>query len=257
MYFFSLLVLTFINTSFKCIDFYKYKIYNVPPSNISLTSFYVNDFDQVLAPVGGGIYMIKENTWFLPPSKEYYFTSFATNLMDSSFFIFGNSRSESKLFYIKIEENEPISRYSLAELEFGKYNIIYKNNIGYVWGVTTEESKIGMITEKGVEWIFEINGIIQQVQVNEKSEVFFSMGNTIYEISNKKKILTLASKIYGFDFNDEGKVVVSFNEGIGIQNDDVIEIIASDIQGLVQFKNKKIYVLPQEGKYLYEFYENI
>ncbi|MCF6130905.1 hypothetical protein [Flavobacterium wongokense] len=252
-----IVLVSFVTISFKNVDGYKYKAYKIPASKIRLTSFYVNDFDQVLAPIGGGIYLIKEKNWFLPPSKDYYFTSFATNLSDSSFFVFGNTPDASKLYYIKIEEKQPIQRYALAELDLGKYNIIYKSNIGYVWGVGKKKSKIGMVTDKGIKWIFEIEGVINQVQVNDKSEVFFSMGNTIYNIAKQKKVLALASKIYGFDFNDEGKLVVSYNEGIGIKDGDYIDIVATGAEGLVQFKNKKIYVLPQNGQFLYEFYQSI
>ncbi len=245
----------FINSSFGQIQ-YKCKTYNLPINHAVFTSFYVNEVNQILLPFDGGIYMPKDSLWFLPPVKDYYFTSFAPDLKHSAFFVLANHADSSELYYLKSIRKSPVQRCLLAKISKGLYNVIFKNGVCYVWGFDPHESKIGILTENGLNWVFKIKGIIQQVQVNKSGEIFFALGNTIYQLSSQKKILILNSKILGFDFDEEGQIIVSFNEGVGVKNEDVIKIVATGINGIVQYANEKIYVLNPSGSNIYQISES-
>jgi hypothetical protein len=234
---------------------YKYKVYNIPQSQASFNSFYINEGNQIFLPLNGGIYLLKDSLWFISPVKGYYFTSFSPNLKDDALFVLANRSDSSQLFYLKSEKNKPIQRYTLAKFPIGIYNLVYKNGVCYVYGDDPNGSKIGILAKQNINWIFRIKDHIQQVQINESSEIFFALKNAIYQLSNQKKILILNSKINGFDFDSDGKIIVSLEDGIGIYSDGIVEIVASGIKGLIQYKNKSIYVLPTSGKALYQLYQ--
>jgi hypothetical protein len=230
---------------------YTYTSVAFPSSNLLQTSFYVNDANKVFIPLNGGIYMPQDSIWFIPPSKRYIFTSVAIDLKDTGLFVAACSADSSHLFYLKSSTNSPIKRSRLAELTKGIYNLILRNNICYIWGYSGDTSKVGILTDNGVEWLMHFTGVIQQVQVNDRFEIFFSVGNSIYQLNNNTTVLKLTKKIYGFCFDENDKLVVSTDDGVAIVDKGVQLIIAKNVLGIMQQQDEKVYILSNKEHKLY------
>ena len=222
---------------------YKYSVISFPSLQTMSTSFYVNETGQVFLPLNGGIYLPKDSVWFLPPSKEYSFTSFAPSLKDTSLFVFANTADHTELYYLKSTVGAAIKKYPMATLEKGLYNIIYKNNTCYVWGYSSGISKIGILLKDEIKWLMNIEGLIRQVQVNDSSEIFFAYKNSIYTLGNRQTVLTLDKTIYGFAFDKSNNLLLSCSDGIGIRNNDKLKIIATEVSGVMEYRNGSLFVL--------------
>jgi len=231
---------------------YKISALSLPKSQNLFHSFFVSDQDKIFLPLNGGIYLPKDSLWFLPASKEYYFTSFAPDLKDTSCFVFANSSTATELYYLKSSKHSAIRKFCIAKLKRGSYAVIYKGSICYVWGHDGEQSKIGFLVNNKIKWLISIKGIIRQVQVDDKGEIFFALENSIHKLSTRQTIVTLASVISGFDFDKSGKIILSCADGIGIQKDKTIEIIATGLSGLIEYQNDVIYVLNSKGSSIFQ-----
>lgn len=234
---------------------YKYSVLNIPPSKNLFTSFSVTETSDILLPLNGGIYVVNDSLWFIPPSKQYFFTSVATNIIDTGVFVFANTLDSSKLFCLKNSLTAPIQRSLIVQMSKGIYNVIFKNNICYVWGHTGTNSKIGILVNKEVKWLINLKGVIQQVQVNSLNEIYFSLGKSIYQLNNQKKILTLEKEIHGFCFTKDDKIILSSIDGVGIYEHNNISIFASELDGLLEQKSDKLFLVSNKNKQVYILYK--
>jgi len=232
---------------------YSYDIIGLPPSQTMFTSFYINESNQIFVALNGGVYLPKDSLWFIPPANGHYFTSIAPNVKDTGLFVLANATDSTELYYLKTSVNGSIKKILLTKIGKGCYNLVYKNGLCCIWGYDLETSRIGILSSNGIEWLLAIKGIIRQVQVNDSSEVFFALNNSIYQLRNRRNILTINTAILGFDFDGEGNPIISCSEGIGLANDGKLNIVATGVAGLVQYKNENIFVLPPKGNKLYKF----
>jgi hypothetical protein len=233
---------------------YGYDVVSLPRSQNLFTSFYINENNQVFIAINGGVYLPKDSLWFLPPAKEFYFTSMAPNVNDTGVFVLANTVDSTKIYYLKSSANGSIKKFHLVTMSKGVYNLIYKNGLCCVWGYDANDSRIGILSSGGIKWLITVKGIISQVQVNDSSEMYFSLKSSIYQLNNRKKVITVNSEISGFDFDRKGNMIVSCREGIGLVSKDSLTIIARGITGLVQYRNENVFVLPRKGGYLYDIH---
>jgi hypothetical protein len=224
----------------------------LPQSQVSYSSCYVSDDKSVFLPVGGGIYLPQDSIWFLPPSERYYFTSVAPVLTDTAFFAIGNTASTSELIYVRSSSQKLPIQLQIQSLDKGFYHLIYRNNLCCIWGFSGGHSKIGVLAEKQVKWVFTLKGIITQVQLNDAGEIFFAAGNSIYQLTTGKRLLTYEGKIFGFDFNSKQQIVLSCEQGVGyIDEANKLNILARQIFGTVTARNNTTFVLPPTGRFMY------
>ncbi|MDN3548949.1 hypothetical protein [Mucilaginibacter aquaedulcis] len=223
----------------------EYRVISYPGPTSRAGSLYVSPFDEVFLSLNGGIYNPKNSFWFIPPSKEYYFTSFAPILKDTAAFVFANTEKESQLFYIKNSFKSPIKPYLILSLPKGAYNIVSKNDICYVYGCANDTSKIGILIRNKVKWLMTIEGLIKQVQVDNDGKICFLYKNSIYELNDRKIILSDKQKLYGFAFDKNNQLIVSGEDGLGIKKNDTLSIIISGVKGIVSCGLNNIFILDQ------------
>lgn len=214
-----------------------------PETTDIVTSFHVNDNNIVFLALNGGIYLPHDSLWFIPPSKNFYFTAFAPNVKDTSLFVVANTTGNSELYYLKSSIQSPIKRFLVATLEKGIYNLIFKANVCYVWGYCSNISRIGILVNGEVKWLLQLQGVIKQVQVNNDGDIFFTKNNSIFQLGSPKPILTLEKKIFGFDFDKQNNIIVSSMDGVGISIKDKLEFITSEAAGPVQYNHKSAFIL--------------
>ncbi len=224
----------------------------MPGKHAMLNNFFVNELNQVFVPISGGVFMPFDSLWLIPPSKKQYITSFSTNDIDTSFYISSNTNDSSLFSYIKLSKSKNIIPFQLLSLKRGSYNLIYSKGVLFVWGFENNKSKIGIVTKKNVNWILNIDGIITQCQFNDKNEIFFSLGNTIYQLDKLKKVAELKSQVFGFCFDKSGKIICSTKDGIGFLENTTMNIIAEGINGNLQSSKNCIYLLPSNSNYIFK-----
>ncbi len=227
---------------------YVHSTINLPTSQSLITSLFVNEINQVFLPLNGGIYLPKDSLWFIPPSKGYYFTSFAPNVKDTGFFVVANTSDSSELFYLKSSRDASIKRYPVLKLNKGLYNVIFRNNTCYIWGHDTKGSRIGILVNNEIKWLLNLSGVIQQVQVNDSSEIFFALNKAIYKLNNQQIVLSLNKEIHGFCFDKSGNIILSTADWVGVQNEDKIDIIATGMSGLSAYENDSIFIVSNKAQ---------
>lgn len=236
-------------------DYKSYVSIKLPSLVVPYTSFYVSESNQILLPYQGGIYSLKDSLWFIPPAEGFDFTSFAINFKDTAFFAIANGMDSTEIFYVKSGGKLPIKKYNLYKLQKGIYQLIYKNDVCYVWGYSSKESKIGILTGKGIQWLLSLKGVITQVRINDSSEIFFALDKAIYDLQKRETVMVDEKNIFGFDFDKNQNLVVSCSKGIAIKIGNKLSIIAKNIGGLVACRNERIFVLPPKGNEIYSFYK--
>ena len=77
-------------------------------------------------------------------------------------------------------------------------------------------------------------------------QLYFALENAIFCIEQKKTFLSLNERIYGFDFNEKGVLILSTESGLSYYSNKSFEKIATGAKGMIAYKNKKIYVLSRK-----------
>lgn len=218
----------------------------LPSSSTFAASFYVSESDDVFVAINGGVFLPKISSWFIPPQKDLFVTSFALNLSDTALFVCGNTEDSTIIYYIKNSSNK-IKRFEVSKIERGAYNLIYKNQTCYIWGGTITNSKIGILTAKGIKWVLKIKGYIPQVQVDDSSKIFFALENSIYNLNKKLVLLRSEEKIYGFAFQKDSTVLVSYLNKLGFLKQGRRAFLDIGTSGIIQNTSKNIFVLAQKA----------
>jgi len=222
---------------------YHMKEIPIPKLHALVSSFYVNEEGHPFLPLNGGIYLPEDSLWFLPPTKENYFTSFAPVIEDTALFVMSNTNDSSVVHYLKTSSGGSVKKIKVAAVKQGIYNLIYKNKICYIWGYEGKYSSIGIVGNGAVNWLFKMNGLIRQVQLNEASDLFFCADSSIFKLNEKKLILKLNETIDGFCFTKSNNLLVSSTAGIGIVNQQELGLIATGVTGKLQAAGNSIFLL--------------
>jgi hypothetical protein len=222
---------------------YDYTNYNIPATAALMTSLYVNENGQAFVPVNGGIFMPRDSAWFMPPAAGKYLTSFAPDLKDTALFVFANTKDSSELYYLKNSSRATIQRVVLSRLSKGIYHAIVKNKVCYIWGVDSVSSRIGILTKQKVRWLFQVKGMIRQVQVNDSAEIFFAMNQTIYKLNDRKIVLQLETPVSGFCFDASDSLLISYENNIARVAGNKIVVLATGVGGLLDYAAGKVFVL--------------
>ena len=231
---------------------YLSRIYQFPTSAIPIHSFEVNENGQALVPLNGGIYIPQDTVWLIPPMANQYILSFALNLKDTAVVILTRNDTACQLRYLKTDAALHISSTKILDFQLGLYNLIVKDKIMYVWGISGKSYKIGIVTPTKIKWIIDIPDKITAVEVINKDSVYFATGNAIIDIKARKSILLLDTTISGFVVTDKGKFVVSTPTGIFSNESGKIEAIASGLQGAIRKLNNDIYLLSDKRSLLWK-----
>lgn len=233
----------------KAKEIYYYKFEKQPNP---FTGFSTDALNDLFLPLHGGIFLPKDSNWLIPPKKGRYFTSFYPNEKDTGFYTISNTSDYSEIHYVKTSYNKTIRESSVCKFEKGIYNLIFKEQFCYIWGYSKNKTKIGILIGNKVKWFFTYNGIINQVQLNYNKEVFFSINNIIYNLSNRKVALNANNKILGFDFDKNNNLIISTQQGTGYYMNTTFKIITKKAFGLLQCSPSSIYILPVKSEVIVE-----
>ena len=230
-----------------------YKLTNIllPRSDFHYRSFFVNDSSNIYIPMNGGIFMPLDSSWYFRPGTQKYYTSLTQYAADSSEFFLVNDKDSTTLYHTNIRKRPSQKKLKITRIKKGLYSVINIMNTCILWGYDGEHSQIGIIKPDGIKWLYQMKGMIQQVQADASAEIYFCLKNSIYRLSDKKIVAQLPSPIYGFDFNNKGKLVISSKEGIGIEKNKTIELIATGIGGLLECRAESIYLLSSIDNQIY------
>jgi hypothetical protein len=222
---------------------YGYEAITMPAGKALRNWFLINDQGSLFVSHEGGIYVLKDSSWFIPPVSNLVFTSYAPVPKDTAIFVVANNEKFSEIYYVKSSTSSAIQKLLLCQLRRGIYNLIVKDQICYVWGYSNGRSKLGIVSGNEVKWLLDVQGIIRQVQVNNASQIHFALGNAVYRLNDTKALLRLDKPINGFCFDKMNNLIASSEQRVGIQKGDQFVIIANGIGGPLQYHDEDIFVL--------------
>jgi len=233
---------------------YRYQVMPIPKEAGLISNFNVASDGSVLIPFKGGILSVRDTSWFISPNKEIYITSFYPLPGENGVYIIGNTKDSTELYYLNLSAEKKIFRLKIAALEKGIYNVIFKKNVCFVWGRNKTESIIGIIGMKGFEPVYKSRRYISQVQLNDSNEVYFSSDSSIFSLSGKRKVLSLLEPISGFCFDYKNRLIVSTSKTIALQKGKELEVIMSNLSGLLDSLDDSIFVLSNKRKRIYRLF---
>lgn len=222
---------------------YGYEAIAMPVGKTLRNWFLVNDQGSLFVPHEGGIFVLKDSSWFVPPVSDFVFTSFAPVANDTAMFIVANSEKFSEIYYVKSSTSASIQKLLVCQLRRGIYNLIVKDQVCHIWGYCDGRSKVGIVSGNEVKWLLDVPGIIRQVQISPSSQIYFAMGNAVYRLDDTKAMLRMDKPINGFCFDKMNNLIASSEQQVGIHRGDQFVVIASGVGGPLQYHNDDIFVL--------------
>lgn len=220
-----------------------YEAIAMPAGKTLRNWFLVNDQGSLFVPHEGGIYVLKESSWFIPPVSDFVFTSFAPVPQDTAMFVVANNEKFSEIYYVKSSTSSSIQKLLVCQLRRGIYNLIVKDQVCYIWGYSNGRSKVGIVSGNEVKWVLDVPGIIRQVQISAASQIYFALGNAVYRLDDTKAMLRLNKPINGFCFDKMNNLIASSEQQVGIHSGDHFVVIANGVGGPLQYHDEGIFVL--------------
>jgi hypothetical protein len=212
-------------------------------------NFYVNEYSKVFVPASGGIYVLNDSAWFIPPSEKSYVTAFAPNLKDTGLFAIDHKSDSNVLLYLKKSSHKTLMTV-VAGLPAGLYQVLSSEGICLVTGYDGKFSRVGIVQPGKVQWLFQYPGLIRQFQVYH-DEIFAAIGKQIFNLNKGENLVGFEDTVDGFCFDALGNLIVATAKGVGIVKKEGMLLLAKGVSGLLQRCNSSIYVLSNKDHALY------